>query len=151
VKADDEGVIRGEFFTDGKTYILRLGDTPLSGVGATAQEAFENLASNHAAAATLPAQIRALAREQQSESTRVGIIRVIMGGLIAVGIVAGAIITTAAIAPRVLSEMTANAIDGLSPEREEKLAKSLQRLRALMDRADKAGTLPEPSQIPAKQ
>jgi hypothetical protein len=148
VKADDDGVIRGEFFTDGKTFILRLADTPLSGVGATVQEAFDNLASNHAAAATLPSRIRALAREQQSESARVAIIRIIMAGLIAVGIVAGAIITTAAIAPRVMTEMATSAIDGLSAEGAERLAKSLRRI---MDRADKASASPQPSQVPAKQ
>jgi hypothetical protein len=148
VKVDDDGVIRGEFFTDGKTYILRLADTPLSGVGATAKEAFDNLASNQAMAATLPSRIRTLAREQQSESTRVAIIRTIMAGLIAVGIVAGAIITTAAIAPRVMTEMATSAIDGLSAEGAEKLAKSL---RKIMDRADKASASPQPSQAPAKQ
>jgi hypothetical protein len=150
VDTNEDSVIKGEFFTDGKTFILQLADSPLAGVGTTAQEAFQNLIDSRSDAAGLSSRIRALAREQQGERVRAGIVRTVMGGLIAVGIIAGAIIVTAAIAPRVVSEIAVSAsmklIDRITPEREEKLARALQHLRALVDGTDKAGAPPQSAQ-----
>jgi hypothetical protein len=136
---DNAQVIKGEFFTDGKTFIFRLADTPLSGIGATAEEAFANLIKAQSAADALSSRIRALALEQQDEKVRASLIRMIMVGLIALGVVGGALVTAAGMVPKITSDVSASMIAGLNswleeltPAREKKLDAVLHRVRTLL-------------------
>src|SRR5262245_15021902 len=117
-------VIKGDFFTDGKTFILRLADTPLSGTGATAHEAFQNLMSTQESAGALTGRIKALARDQQGETLRTAIIRMTLAGLIVFGVIGGALVTAASMAPKVAADIATstavgliNWLDGLTPAR----------------------------------
>src|SRR5262245_14992127 len=94
-------VIKGEFCTDGKTFILTLAGTPLSGTGATASAAFENLMRTEASAGALSQRLKELARDQQGEQVRATVIRSSLMALIIFGVVAGTLVVTAAMVPRV--------------------------------------------------
>jgi hypothetical protein len=154
---DEAEVIKGDFFTDGKTFILRLADTPLSGTGATAQEAFENLMSTQQSAGALTGRIKALARDQQGETLRTAIIRMTLAGLIVFGVIGGALVTAASMAPKVAADIATstavgliNWLDGLTPAREEKLTILLKRVRTLLGEPEACQPSTSPDAAPPK-
>jgi len=102
----DPSIVRGDFFTDGKTFVFRLADTPLSGVGDTPSAAFQDLMRVDAEAASLSARLRDLSRDQQGERVRAEIIRMSMIALIVFGVAGGAVAASAALMPRVLADIT---------------------------------------------
>jgi hypothetical protein len=102
----DPGVIRGELFTDGTTFIITLAGTPLSGTGASADAAYADLMRASDAAGDLRGRLEAMAREQQGEIVRATVIRWIMIALICFGVVGGALAGAAAIAPSIAVNMT---------------------------------------------
>lgn len=105
--AESGRVIRGEFHTDGETFVFTLAGTPLSGVGATPQAAFDALMRVEAQAGALPERLRDLAREQAGAAERASLIRLV--GVLVVGltIVGGALGGAAALAPRVAADIAA--------------------------------------------
>jgi hypothetical protein len=116
-------VIRGEFCTDGRTFVFNLKDTPLSGIGATPQEAFDDLLLVEAKAGTLPHRLAELAREQADAAQSASLVRIVVIGLVALTIVGGALGGAVALAPRVASDILATTLQkvdgwlaGLSPE-----------------------------------
>ena len=136
---DSQRIIKGEFVTNGETFIFRLAGTPLSGIGTSPQDAFANLVRAESAAGPLPTQIQALAREQQGETVRASVIRTTMAGLIFLAVVGGALLTAAGMMPRVATQastalMTAmnSWLDNLTPSQEEKVAAILQRVRTIL-------------------
>jgi hypothetical protein len=159
-ETDGPEVVRGEFFTDGETFILRLADTPLSATGATADEAFAALLSVRSSAGALPARLALLAREQQGEIVRAKIIQMSAVALIVLGVAVGTLISAVAIGPRVASEMVqvmaARAdkwLDSMPPERVAKLSVVLRKVDALTDgdATQPAATQPAAAQPDAAQ
>jgi len=106
-------LVRGEFVSDGKSFVFRLEGTPVSGAGSTAEEAFQNLMRATAAAGELGGTLRDLAREQQGERFRATLVRAVMACLIVFGVVGGALGASAALAPRVAADMVEVAADRL--------------------------------------
>jgi hypothetical protein len=146
----DADVIRGEFVTDGKTFIFSLAGTPLSGTGASPQEAYAALLGAQGAAGELPQRLAELAREQQGEKVRAGIIQLLMVGLIALGVVGGALVTTATLASRVMGAVTSvvtgeldSWLDHMPPERERKLGVVTRRVDGVEADADAPEAKPE--------
>jgi hypothetical protein len=142
-------VIEGEFSTDGRTFIFRLAGTPLSGVGNTPAAAFDDLMRADASAGGLPQRLRELARDQQGETVRATVIRIVMVCLIVFGVVGGSLVVAAALLPRVVADATvttadrlSNWIDKMPPSAEERISKVLQRLGGLMRGSDPACQLP---------
>jgi len=140
---DDEAdsVIRGEFFSDGATFVLKLADTPLSGAGASPDKAYENLLKATADAGDLTVRLKRLARDQQDERTRQTLIRSLMTSLVVLGVIGGGIIVSAGFLPKIFAEahlgpadQLTRMLDNLDPDRERKLAGVLTRLDALVAR-----------------
>lgn len=154
-QVEEADVIRGDFVTDGRTFILRLADTPLSGVGTTPQEAFDNLLAAQSAAGELPRRLSALAREQAGEQVRARIIQLAMIALIVLGVAGGATVSAAAMAPKVAATLIDTTIasfdtwlDTMPAERERKLSAVLTRVDALTHDDRDAGR-PEPTATPS--
>jgi hypothetical protein len=131
-------LIKGDFVTDGETFVFRLAGTPLSGVGKSAAAAFEDLMRVTGETAPLADRLRELARDQQDEKVRATVIRMAMVGLIVFGVVGGALFGAAAIVPRVVVDTSELAVTQLSlwiknmpAEKQETLSRALERIRAL--------------------
>lgn len=127
------GLIKGDFFTDGRSYVFRLTGTPLSGIGATPSEAFDDLMRVNAACGGLAQKLEELAREQHGETVRAAVVRMTMIGLIAFGVTGGALVGAAALAPRVVGDITeifthrlGHWLDTMSPTQREGLARLTQ-------------------------
>jgi hypothetical protein len=138
-RGEDEALVRGEFFTDGKKFVFRLAGMPLSGVGDTASAAFKDLMRAEAETAPLSARLRALARDQAGEAARAQIVRLAAIALILLGIAGGTLAASAALAPSVITDLgalaTAKVVDSmetLTPEREAALRKVVRRLGGIM-------------------
>lgn len=132
-------IVRGEFCTDGKTFILTLTGTPLSGTGNTPSAAFEDLMRTQASAGALSQRLKELARDQQGERVRATVIRCSLAALIVFGVVAGTLVVTAAMLPRVASDLTevttlrlSNWLERMPPSTEKRIASILQRVGSLM-------------------
>lgn len=104
-QAESGRVIRGEFHTDGETFIFTLADTPLSGVGATPQAAFDNLLQATSQAGALPGRLRELAREQASAADRASLMRLIGAVLIGLTIAGGMLGGALVLAPHVIADV----------------------------------------------
>jgi hypothetical protein len=151
-------VINAELLTDGETFIVRLSDVPISGTGATAQEAFVNMMAARSLAGALPERIERLAREQQGEEVRASIIRTTLAGLIIIGAIAGALVTAVGMAPKVARDLasglavaTGRWLDELTPAQEEKLAQIARRLRTILTEREQEPPTQEPPQRRAPQ
>lgn len=147
LSASDGAVIRGEFHTDGQTFVFRLADTPFSGVGATPAQAFEDLLRSKASAGDLSRKLRDLAREQRGEQVRAAIVRTSMAALIAFGLVGGALGGAAALAPGVVAGVVETSayrlgdwLDRMSPETEERLTRISQSVFGCPAEPTPAGT-----------
>jgi hypothetical protein len=141
-------VIKGEFCTDGKTFILTLAGTPLSGTGSTASAAFEDLMRAETSAGALPQRLKELARDQQGERVRATVIRSSLVALTVFGVVAGIMVVTAAMLPRVAVDVAAVTVsrlnawaDNMPPNHQKRISDLLQRFGGLM-RASDACTAP---------
>jgi hypothetical protein len=134
--ARDRGeIIKGEFFTDGATFVFRLNGTPFSGTGDTPGAAFDNLLQTKAAAGALPERLAEFEREQDGERVRAALIRTSGIGIIVLGLFGGLIFGTAAMLPRVVGNVTdmttqrlSNWIDNMPPATEQRLAGFLQKI-----------------------
>lgn len=104
-QADSSRIIRGEFHTDGEMFVFTLAGTPLSGVGATPQAAFDDLMRVQAQAGDLPERLRELAREQAGAAERASLIRVVGAALVGLTIVGGALGGALALAPHVIADI----------------------------------------------
>jgi hypothetical protein len=138
-------LIKGDFVTDGEMFVFRLAGTPLSGVGASAAAAFEDLVRVRGETALLAERLQELARDQQDEQVRSTVVRMAMIGLIAIGVVGGALFGAAAIFPRVVadtSELTISQIsrwvENMPIEKQEKLSRAIERIRELGQSKDTA-------------
>jgi hypothetical protein len=154
----EASVIRAELLTDGETFILRLSDVPISGTGATAQEAFVNMMAARSQAGALPERIERLAREQQGEKVRAGIIRTTLAGLIIIGVIGGALVTAVGMAPKVAGDLaigmaaaTSRWLDELTPAQEEKLGQMARRLRTILTEREQEPPTQEAPQRRAPQ
>jgi len=134
-------IIQGEFFSDGKTFVFRLAGTPLSGVGATASAAFDDLMRIDAETAPLSTLILERARDLEGETVRATIVRTAMIGLIVFAVLGGAIVATAALVPRVVSDVGSLAltrlvksVDNMTPEQEAELSRVAARINTLLGR-----------------
>lgn len=103
--SDNRRVIRGEFHTDGATFVFKLDGTPFSGVGATPQAAFDDLLAVEQRAGDLPQALAALAREQASAVERRTIVRLVGAAVVGLTIVGGALGGAVALAPRVVADV----------------------------------------------
>lgn len=144
------GVIKGEFYTDGDTFVFRLAGTPLSGTGSTLSAAFEDLLRVESAAGPLSQTLKDLGRDQQGEQVRAAVIRMSMIGLIVFGVIAGTLAATAALLPRVAGDMSQIAASRLEtwlvqlpPSSEERIGRFFQRIGSLVRAPD--ATCPAPS------
>lgn len=141
--ANEAQVIRGEFFTDGSTYIFRLAGLPVSGTGATPQAAYDDMLRAQAASGDLPRQLRLIAREQQGEQVRATLVRTSLFGLIALTLVGGLAAGLVALAPRVAADMTQATISamhgGVTPETRAELSTLLQGAEAPAAQKTEAG------------
>jgi hypothetical protein len=138
-------MVAGEFFSDGKTFVFRLAGTPLTGIGETPSAAFEDLMRVDAKTAPLSALMRERARDQQGEITRAAIIRMTMIGLIIFAVLGGAIVATAAIAPRVAVDVgglaltrLVHSLDDMSPQHQAELTRAANRINELFGRQNAA-------------
>jgi hypothetical protein len=131
-------VIKGEFCTDGKTFIFSLAGTPLSGTGNTASAAFEDLMRTEASAGALSQRLKELARDQQGEQVRATVIRSSLMALIVFGVIAGTLVVTAAMVPRVATDLTKVTLSRLDDWIERMPPSTEQRITGLLQRA---GTL----------
>lgn len=98
-RKETSGVIRGEFFTDGKTFIFQLAGTPLSGSGDSPQAAFDDLLRTEAASGSLGDRLKDLARDQAGERTRATVVAWSMAALIAFGVLGAAMVGALALVP----------------------------------------------------
>ncbi len=137
--SDDAALIRGEFVTDGKKFIFRSAGMSLSGVGDTPSAAFADLMRAEAETAPLSTRMQALARDQEGETVRAGIIRLAAITLILLAVVGGALATSAALAPSVITDLGAlatsklvDSIEHLTPQREAALRQAVQRLGGII-------------------
>ena len=108
------GVVQGEFFTDGETFVFRLGGTPLSGTGANPQAAFEDLMRARSTAGGLTERLGELAREQAGETVRASVIRWSAAALIAFGVAGGAVAGGLALAPMAVAAIVDSSGERLS-------------------------------------
>ena len=60
-------LIKGDFVTDGETFVFRLSGTPLAGVGKSAAAAFDDLIRLSGETAPLVDRLREVAHDQQDE------------------------------------------------------------------------------------
>ena len=111
---NETAIIQGEFLSDGKTFVFRLAGTPFSGVGKTASAAFDDLMRVEAETAPLSTLIRERARDLEGETVRATIVRMTMIGLIVFAVLGGAIVGTAALVPRVVSDVGGVALTRLA-------------------------------------
>ena len=132
-------VLKGEFWTDGTSFIFKLADTPLSGTGDSPAAAFENLMRSDKGAGGLSSRLRELARDQQGERVRAMVIRMAMIGFIAFGLMGGALVGSAALFPRVIADITDITttrlnrwVETMPPSTEERIARLLQRTGELL-------------------
>jgi hypothetical protein len=146
------GVIAGEFFTDGNTFVFQLAGTPLSGTGSTPSAAFEDLLRVESTAGPLSKTLKDLGRDQQGEQVRATVIRMSMIGLIVFGVIAGTLAATAAMLPRVAGDMSQIAASRLEtwlvqlpPSSEERIGRFFQRVGGLMRSPD--ANCPAPSTL----
>lgn len=138
--ANESAIVQGEFFTDGKKFIFRLAGLPYSGVGDTPSAAFEDLMRVERQGAPLTTVLRQHARDLEGEATRKQIIRWVSIGLIIFAIVAGGLVATAALLPKVVADVgnmaithISQSLDTMSPEREAELTRAAHRLHKLLD------------------
>jgi hypothetical protein len=153
--SSDQGnvdLINGEFFTDGRTFVFRLAGTPISGTGNTAAAAFEDLMRAEASTGALTQRLKELARDQQGEVVRATVVRSAMVGLVALGIVAGALFGAAAMLPRVVASVTDsttarlnNWLEQMPPTTRERIAEIVQRASSLARPSDAACAPPAKS------
>jgi hypothetical protein len=136
----EPAIVQGEFFTDGKKFIFRLAGLPYSGVGDSPSAAFEDLMRVERQGAPLTTVLRQQARDLEGEATRKLIIRWVSIGLIIFAILAGALVATAALLPKVVADVgsmalthLSHSLDTMSPEREAEIARAARRLHALLD------------------
>jgi hypothetical protein len=134
----EANLIKGDFFTDGETFVFRLAGTPISGVGNSAATAFEDLVRVSGETAPLADRLRELARDQQDETVRATVIKFAMVGLILFGVVGGALFGAAAMLPRVVADTSettvtevARWIENMPAEKQEGLARAMARIWAL--------------------
>jgi hypothetical protein len=134
----ESSLIKGNFVTDGETFVFRLAGTPISGIGKSATAAFEDLVRVSGDAAPLADRLRELARDQEDEKVRATVIRMAMVGLIVLGVVGGALFGAAAIFPRVVADTSELTIRQLSRwvqdmpiEKQEELSRAIARIMAL--------------------
>jgi hypothetical protein len=134
----DIQVLKGEFFTDGSKFVLRLAGAPFAGIGDTPSAAFADLIRAKDSAGGLAQRLTDLARDQQGERVRAAVVRAVMAALIVVGVTAGALVTAAGMAPKVMSRVSASVLDELKrsleelpPSSERKIADTLRRLQGL--------------------
>jgi hypothetical protein len=132
-------VVKGDFYTDGRTFVFRLEGTPLTGTGTTPSAAFEDLMRVEATTGGLSQALKDMGRDQQGEQVRATVIRMTMIGLIVFGVIAGTLATTAALLPRVaadLAQITASRLEAwivqMPPSSEERMGQFLQRIGGLM-------------------
>ena len=137
--ANESAIVQGEFFTDGKKFIFRLAGLPYSGVGDTPSAAFEDLMRVERQGAPLTSLLRQHARDLEGEATRKLIIRWVATGLIIFAILAGGLVATAALLPKVVADVGGMAIthisrslDTMTPEREAELTRAAQRVHKLL-------------------
>lgn len=137
--------ISGDFVTDGDTFIFRLKGTPLSGVGQSASAAFDDLTRVMGETEPLIARLRDLERDQQGENVRASIVKMSMLGLIVFGVIGGALFGTAALLPRIIADTgetvmtkTADWLENMPEEKQQRLSKALARLRSQIEGANGA-------------
>jgi len=136
---NEPAVVQGEFFTDGTKFIFRLAGLPYSGVGDSPSAAFEDLMRVERQGAPLTSILRQHARDVEGEATRKLIIRWVSIGLIIFAILAGSLVATAALLPKVVADVGGTALthlshslDTMSPEREAEISRAAQRLHKLL-------------------
>jgi hypothetical protein len=136
----EPAIVQGEFFTDGTKFIFRLAHLPYSGVGDSPSAAFEDLMRVEQQSAPLTSILRQHARDLEGEATRKLIIRWVSIGLIVFAILAGGLVATAALLPKVIADVggmaithVSHSLDTMSPEREAELSRAAQRLHKLLD------------------
>lgn len=100
----DAGVVSGEFFTDGATYVMRFKGSPISGVGPNPQAAYEDLVRAQSATGELAQKLDMLARDQQSEQVRASLIRAVSTWLIVLTVLGGVTAGVAAVSPKLASD-----------------------------------------------
>jgi hypothetical protein len=132
-------VLKGEFWTDGTSFIFKLADTPLSGTGDSPAAAFESLMRSDKGAGGLSSRLRELARDQQGERVRAMVIRMAMIGFITFGIIGGTLVGSAALMPRVIADVTEITtrqlnrwFETMPSSSEERIARLLQRTGELL-------------------
>jgi hypothetical protein len=143
-------LIKGDFVTDGETFVFRLSGTPLAGVGKSAAAAFDDLMRLSGETAPLVDRLREVARDQQDEKVRATAVKMAMVGLIVFGVIGGAIFGAAAIFPRVVADTSevavtqiARWIEDMPAEKQEKLSRAMARIWALSGQA--RGTVSSPA------
>jgi hypothetical protein len=136
----ESAIVQGEFFTDGTKFIFRLAGLPYSGVGDTPSAAFEDLMRVERQGAPLTSVLRQHARDLEGEAVRKTIIRWVAVGLIVFAVLAGGLVGTAALLPRVVADVgglalthLSHSLDTMSPEREAEIARAANRLHKLLD------------------
>ena len=137
---NESAVVQGEFFTDGTKFIFRLAGLPYSGVGDSPSAAFDDLMRVERQGAPLTSILRQHARDLEGEATRKLIIRWVSIGLIVFAILAGTLVATAALLPKVVADVggmalthLSHSLDTMSPEREAEIARAAHRLHVLLD------------------
>ena len=135
----ETAVIKGEFWTDGTSFIFRLADSPLSGTGDSPTAAFDSLMRSDKSVGGLSLRLRELACDQQGERVRAMVIRMAMIGLITFGIMGGTLVGSAALFPRVIADVADIAtarlnkwVETMPPKTEESIARLLQRAGQLL-------------------
>jgi hypothetical protein len=142
-------LIKGDFVTDGETFVFRLAGTPLSGVGNSAATAFDDLVRVSGETVPLADRLRELARDQQDEKVRATVIKFAMVGLIIFGVIGGALFGAAAILPRVVADTSettvtqiASWIENMPVEKQERLSRAMGRIWALSGQSRGAASPP---------
>lgn len=105
-KTTANSLVRGEFHTDGSGFVFTLSDTPFSGYGKTAQDAYDNLVNTIDDAGDLPDRLRELAKDQASAVERAALLRLAGVFLIALTVAGGLLGGAMALAPQVIADIS---------------------------------------------
>ena len=104
---DTKPVIKGEFVTDGETYVLRIAGTPLTGTGPSADAAFADLMDTRAQTGAFAERLEQVAREQESDAVRATVVRWVIIAFIVFGAVGGVLVAAASLAGKVGADLGA--------------------------------------------
>lgn len=105
-KPTPNSLVRGEFHTDGAGFVFTLSDTPFSGYGKTAEDAYDDLMQSIDEAGDLPERLRDLAKDQASAAERASLIRLAGIFLIALTVAGGLLGGAMALAPQVVADIS---------------------------------------------